>query len=72
MALHRYLGRRLPGYRYQDHFGGAMYLFVRGVRPGWTGADGDALGVHVDHPPRELVERLSALFAGHDIAREAA
>jgi exodeoxyribonuclease V beta subunit len=72
VALHRYLGRRLPGYRYEDHFGGAMYLFVRGVRPGWMGADGGALGVHVDRPPQELVERLSALFAGHDIAREAA
>ena len=63
VALHRYLQRRLPGYRYDDHFGGAIYLFVRGVRPGWVSADGHASGVVVDHPPRQLVEQLSALFA---------
>ncbi|MDF1556539.1 MAG: PD-(D/E)XK nuclease family protein, partial [Deferrisomatales bacterium] len=32
-ALHRYLGRRLPAYRYADHFGGAVYVFLRGVDP---------------------------------------
>jgi len=72
VALHRYLARRLPDYRYDDHFGGAIYLFVRGVRPGWTGADGQATGVHFDRPPRPLIERLSALFAAQASVREAA
>ena len=72
VALHRYLQRRLPGYRYDDHFGGAIYLFVRGVRPGWTSADGRASGVYVDHPPRQLVEQLSALFATPASAQAAA
>ncbi len=31
LALHRHLAARLPGYRYETHFGGACYLFLRGV-----------------------------------------
>jgi len=72
VALHRYMARRLPGYQYKDHFGGALYLFVRGVRPGWTAADGTATGVHFDRPPLQLIQRLSALFATHEPIREAA
>jgi len=72
VALHRYLARRLPDYQYDVHFGGAMYLFVRGVRPGWTSADGTSTGVHFDRPPLELVERLSALLAKHEPVQEAA
>ena len=72
VALHRYLERRLSDYQYDVHFGGAMYLFVRGVRPGWTSADGTSTGVHFDRPPLELVERLSALLAKHEPVREAA
>ena len=33
VALHRYLAVRLPGYDYEHHFGGAFYLFVRGIDP---------------------------------------
>ena len=40
LALHRHLRQRLRGYDYDQHFGGVLYLFVRGVRPGWTQADG--------------------------------
>jgi exodeoxyribonuclease V beta subunit len=61
VALHRHLSRRLPGYRYEKHFGGAYYLFVRGVRPGWV-EGGVHTGVHVLRPPLALVERLSAMF----------
>ena len=59
VAVHRLLQQRLPDYDYERHFGGVMYLFVRGVRPGWSGA-----GVHADRPPRETIERLSALLDG--------
>lgn len=31
-ALDRYLKLRLPGYDYEQHFGGVFYLFLRGVR----------------------------------------
>ncbi|HET19302.1 MAG TPA: exodeoxyribonuclease V subunit beta [Chromatiales bacterium] len=56
LALHRLLKARLPGYDYDRHVGGAVYLFLRGCR-----APGQ--GVHADRPPRALIERLDALFA---------
>lgn len=59
VALHRFLAWRLPGYRYQDHFGGVFYLFLRGM-PG--GAGGGDTGVFRDVPPRERIEALSALM----------
>ena len=74
VALHRHLQHRLPDYDYERHFGTVLYLFVRGVRPGWTTPAGEAAGVHVDRPPRQLVERLAALFgaAAAPAGREAA
>ncbi|MFI4889366.1 MAG: exodeoxyribonuclease V subunit beta [Steroidobacterales bacterium] len=69
VALHRYLQRRVPGFDYDTHVGGVLYLFVRGVRPAWTGADGAAAGVYAHRPPKALVEQLSALMAP---ARDAA
>jgi exodeoxyribonuclease V beta subunit len=62
VALHRHLARRLPNYHYEQHFGGAHYLFVRGVRPQWVDGQGAPTGVHVLRPPLALVERLSAMF----------
>jgi exodeoxyribonuclease V beta subunit len=57
-ALHRLLRSRLPDYDYEQHMGGAVYLFVRGI--GSPGA-----GVHVERPPRVLMDTLDALFTGH-------
>lgn len=57
-ALHRYLQVRLPGYDYETHIGGILYLFVRGVRPAWPGA-----GVWHDLPEDALIESLDALFS---------
>jgi exodeoxyribonuclease V beta subunit len=61
-ALHRYLQRRLPEYAYDKHFGGVLYLFVRGVRKGWIGRDGKAAGVYSARPDQRLIEDLSALM----------
>ena len=58
VALHRYLKLRIPGYRYEDNFGGAYYIFLRGV----GGPAGSGSGVFSDIPPVKLVEELSALF----------
>jgi len=33
LALDRHLAARLPGYEYETHFGGVIYVFVRGVNP---------------------------------------
>ena len=61
VALHRFLGWRLQDYRYEDHFGGVFYLFLRGM-PG-DGAAGD-IGVFRDLPPRARIESLSRLLGG--------
>ncbi len=54
VALHRYLGLRLPDYDYERHFGGVFYLFLRGMDPR-LGSD---YGVFRDRPARGLVEAL--------------
>jgi exodeoxyribonuclease V beta subunit len=62
-ALHRLLKVRLPDYDYDRDVGGAVYLFLRGGR-----APGQ--GLHVERPPRELIEELDALFAHRRSAGE--
>ena len=69
VALHRYLRMRRPDYRFASHMGGALYLFVRGVRPAWVTGEGGAAGVFAGCPPEALVEELSALL---DAGRSAA
>ncbi len=68
LALHRHLQRRVPDYRHDDHFGGVLYLFVRGVRPGWTLPDGTAAGVHAQRPSLQALEQLSSLLAGERLS----
>lgn len=58
VALHRYLGLRLPGYDYDRHFGGVIYLFLRGISP----ERGESCGVFRDRPSRELIEELTLLL----------
>jgi ATP-dependent exoDNAse (exonuclease V) beta subunit len=59
VALHRYLKTRLARYEPQQHLGGAVYLFLRGMHQ-----------QHVDHgvfhwqPPVEWLERLDAALNG--------
>jgi exodeoxyribonuclease V beta subunit len=57
LALHRLLKIRLLDYDYDEHMGGAVYLFMRGLNSA-------SQGVCVERPPRELIERLDALFMG--------
>ena len=57
LALHRLLSSRLPGYHYDTHIGGAVYVFLRGI--GSQGA-----GVHCMKPPFELMAQLDSAFAG--------
>jgi len=54
LALHRYLGSRLPGYDYERHLGGVFYLFLRGMRP----RTGPERGVFFARPPLGLIETL--------------
>lgn len=60
VAVHQYLKLRLRGYRYDTHFGGILYIFVRGVDP----ARGPDYGISRTRPSEALIERLSAELIG--------
>lgn len=60
VALHRFLRERLSDYDYDRHFGGVMYLFLRGMSPHHP----PNTGVFSDRPARSLVQALDDLFAG--------
>jgi exodeoxyribonuclease V beta subunit len=62
VALARYLAQRVRDYRHDAHFGGVLYLFVRGVRPQWRHADGTATGVHFHRPSAATFGRIDALL----------
>ncbi len=61
LALHRYLRHRLADYDYQQHFGGVIYLFLRGVE-GTAGEN----GIFRTCPQPEFVAAMDALFAGDE------
>ncbi len=60
VALHRHLRDRIPDYDYDRHFGGALFLFLRGMSPK-TGA---SRGIFHDRPEARLIEALSKLLEG--------
>ena len=62
LALDRYLELRVPGYRYETHFGGVLYLFVRGVRPAWPGTGSAAPGVYFHRPAHDTLRALDDLL----------
>jgi exodeoxyribonuclease V beta subunit len=63
VALDHFLNRRIHDYRYDAHFGGVMYLFVRGVRPGWLNENGSASGVFFDRPSEGTIRRLGNIIS---------
>jgi exodeoxyribonuclease V beta subunit len=58
VALDRFLSLRVPGYRYKTHFGGAIYVFLRGV----CAERGEAYGFYRELPPEELIGELRELL----------
>ena len=58
LALHRYLRHRIADYRYDDHFGGVIYLFLRGVD-----ATDPNSGIFSTRPDAALIEKMDELFA---------
>ena len=62
LALHRYLRHRIADYDYERHFGGVIYLFLRGV-------DGEAgqQGIFTTRPDPALITAMDALFAGEEL-----
>ena len=61
VALHRFLRLRLRDYDPARHLGGAVYLFVRAVRPGLV-VEGHPVGAHIHATPVPVVQALSALI----------
>ncbi|HKM15363.1 MAG TPA: exodeoxyribonuclease V subunit beta [Marinospirillum sp.] len=57
LALHRQLTARLPNYNYDQHIGGAVYVFLRGWKNPTT------QGLFHDKPPKALIEKLDTLFS---------
>lgn len=61
LALHRYLRHRLVSYDYQQHFGGVIYLFLRGIDKQQPGN-----GIFSCRPSAEFVNALDLLFSGNE------
>ena len=55
VALNRYLTLRVPGYDYERHFGGSIYVFLRGV----DREQGAGYGLFRDTPPAALIKELT-------------
>ncbi len=62
LALHRLLRQRIADYQFDQHFGGVIYLFLRGVQAN----DPDHHGIFSHKPSYELVHGLDQLFYGND------
>ncbi|MGN6718138.1 MAG: exodeoxyribonuclease V subunit beta, partial [Candidatus Binatia bacterium] len=59
VALHRYLQQRLADYDYLKNFGGAFYMFLRGIDP-----KKPSNGIFFARPPRNFVQQLDEIFHG--------
>ena len=63
VALHRFLRWRQPGYDPEQHLGGAIYLYVRGMSGAATPiVDGLPCGVFGWRPPAALIVELSTML----------
>ena len=58
VALNRYLSLRIKNYRYSSHFGGVIYVFLRGV----SMEHGEERGFFRDVPPQGLIDALTNLL----------
>ncbi len=61
LVLHRHLQNLLEDYRYSDHFGGVMYLFLRGMHVDIPGS-----GVFTAFPEYQKVLALDRAIGGSD------
>ena len=62
VAIHRFLRGRVPDYSYETHFGGAFYLFLRGMRQEWVSEATPLPGVYHEYPPFHVIDALDVLF----------
>jgi exodeoxyribonuclease V beta subunit len=65
VVLHRFLRWRQPGYEPAVHFGGVLYLYLRGMcGPDTPIYDGSPCGVFSWQPPVRLLDELSDVLDG--------
>lgn len=65
VVLHRFLRWRQPGYDPDRHFGGVLYLYLRGMAGAGTPVlDGHPTGVFSWQPPFALIDAVSDLLDG--------
>lgn len=60
LALERYLKHRIPEFSYQQHFGGVLFMFLRGL----SDVPGEA--IFTDKPDEALVTALASVLGGED------
>lgn len=53
VAICKYLALHVPGFCYETHFGGVIYLFVRGMRKGET------TGIFFHQPEKNTIDQLT-------------
>ena len=58
LALHRYLRHRITDYDYERHFGGVIYLFLRGVD-----SEEPQQGIYATRPDGELIAMMDEMYA---------
>ena len=56
IAARRWLVSRIPGFDYDRHFGGIIYLFLRGLR------EGSQTGIFTTKPERSKIEQLEGVL----------
>lgn len=61
LVLHRHMKNIVPGYSYKKHFGGVMYLFVRGMSPDLPGN-----GVFSLLPAHDTLLELDLVIGGEE------
>ena len=62
VALNRYLSLRVKNYTYSTHFGGVIYVFLRGA----SSTHGESRGFFRDLPAEGLVEALTHILIEHE------
>ncbi len=69
VVAHRFLRWRLRGYDPEQHLGGVLYLYLRGMcGPDTPVVDGQPCGVFSWRPPVALVVAVSDLLDGQEVA----
>ncbi|MEO5890165.1 MAG: exodeoxyribonuclease V subunit beta [Ferruginibacter sp.] len=61
VAVKKYLTLHIPGFEYATHFGGVIYLFVRGIRKG------SEQGIFAYRPEEEFIDELERLLSKQEI-----